>query len=133
MRRAGLAIVTAMLALGLVGCATVCPAIGWINGITVDASAFDGAAELQFCVDDECSPRANETPATGEVSTMLWANRDGEDWTLSLDMRAPETIVIRLFAADGSLLEESEHDIDWTPPTGQCGGASTAPPIVLEA
>lgn len=61
----------------------------------------------------------------------VFAASGRDDWTLNLDMTAPESVVIRVFAADGALLRESEHTIDWTPPTGQCGGASTAPPIVL--
>lgn len=132
MRRAAVAIAAAVFLLALTGCATACPAIGWTNGLTVDTSAIDGVADLQFCVDDECSPRAGEIPPTGSVSTMFWADQDGAEWTLNLDMRAPETVIIRLFGADGTLLLESEHAIDWTPPTGQCGGTSTAPPLVLE-
>lgn len=131
MCRAVVAIATAVFLLALSGCATACPAIGWINALTVDTTAIDGVAELQFCVDDECSPRADEIPPTGSVSTMFWADQDGAEWTLNLDMRLPETVAIRLFDADGALVQESEHAIDWTPPTGQCGGASTAPPLVL--
>lgn len=132
MRRAAAAIATAVLLVALPGCATACPAIGWINSVTVDVGAVDGVEDLQFCIDDECSPRTSEAPPTGSVSTMLQADRDGDEWTLRLDMTAPETVVIRLFGADGALLQESEHALDWTPPTGECGGASTAPPIVLE-
>jgi hypothetical protein len=132
MRRAVAVIATALLLAALTGCATACPAIGWINNLTVNAGAVDGVEDLQFCIDDECSPRTSEASPTGSASTMFQADRDRDEWTLRLDMNAPETVVIRLFGADGELLQESEHTIVWTPPTGQCGGASTAPPIILE-
>lgn len=131
MRRRAAVIVAVMLMLGLAGCDTSCPAIGWSNSLRVDTGAIDDVAELQFCIDEECSPRAGETQPTGSTATMFRVDRDGDDWTLNLDMTAPESVVIRVFAADGALLRESEHTIDWTPPTGQCGGASTAQPIVL--
>lgn len=131
MRRTVAVIMAVMLMIGLAGCDTYCPAIGWVNILRVDTSAIDGVAEVQFCIDGECSPRADEAQPTGSVATMLRADEDGDDWTLNLDMTAPESVVIRVFAADGALLGESEHTIDWKPPTGQCGGASTAQPIVL--
>ena len=131
MRRTAVVIMALTLMIGLAGCDTYCPAIGWVNSLRVDTSAIDGVTDLQFCIDEECSPRAHETQPTGSVATMFSAHQDGDDWTLNLDMTAPESVVIRVFAADGALLRESEHRIDWTPPTGQCAGASTAPPIVL--
>jgi len=131
MRRTAAVIMAVMLMVGLAGCDTYCPAIGWINTLRVDTGAIAGVAELQFCIDEECSPRADETQPMGSVATMFRADQDGDDWTLNLDMTAPESVVIRVFAADGALLGESEHAIEWTPPTGRCGGASTAQSIVL--
>ncbi len=132
MRRIGGAAILAAAALLLPGCAVACPAIGWINTVTVDASAVDGVADLQFCIEDECSPRVDETPDPSEPVSLLSTSREGDDWVLHLDMNAPDTVLIRLYDVDGVLIDEGEHPVDWTHASGPCGAPSTAPPIVLD-
>ena len=128
MRRAATAFLTAALAVSLAGCATACPAIGYISILTVDASAYGDDVFVQLCVSTGCSvgPDGQETPSTDP--TVPSVGEDGE----FLFMAVPEAVTARVFAADGILLAENEHEIDWTHSTEQCGGPSTARPLVLE-
>lgn len=128
---AGLLVVASLSMSGCVFPPGACTAIGWINTLTVDTAAVPGTAELQFCIDDECSPRAEETPAPNEPLPVIGASRDGDEWTLALDMNAPESILIRVFGADGALLLESDEPIAWTHSGDRCGGPSSADPLVL--
>ena len=113
-------------------CATACPAIGYLNLLAVDVSAFPDAADIQFCVGVECSPAPGDLPTS---STNLYAATAEDDgtWSLAFGMDAPETIEIRLFDAQGTVIHESEQAIGWTHSDATCGGPSTADPLVLSA
>lgn len=134
MRRAATAILTGLLLLCLTGCISpfqnACPAIGWVNAVTVDASAVPGVSAVQFCVESECSPAPGSE--TDDDGSLFWVNAEEGGWVLSLDMSAPDTITIRLFDANNALIRESEESISWTHSDGPCGGPSTADPLVLE-
>lgn len=130
MRRAALAVITIAAATLLTGCATACPAIGWNNGLTIDASAYGGDVFLQVCVDGAgCStaPGAEPTP-----STDLSVPEQGEPGQFGFGFSAPDAITVRVFDASGVLIAESEESVEWTHSTDVCGGPSTAPPVVLE-
>lgn len=118
------------LLLGSTGCSpdVACPAIGWINTVTVDTSAFGDTAFVQFCVDAGCSPRPDEGPTT---SSDLQVPVQEDDGVFRVGMAAPEEAMIRVYDATGMLLHESDHDIAWTHSTGPCGGPSTAAPIIV--
>jgi len=111
------------------GCAqTACPAIGWINTVEVDASAFGADVFVQFCVDAGCSAGPGEESTT---SSVMGAPVQNEDGVFSLSMTTPQEAMIRVYDATGTRLQESAHDITWTHSTEPCGGPSTAAPIIL--
>lgn len=132
-RRPVLAFVALLLggALASSGCATdiACPAIAHLNTVTLDTSRYPAAAAVQFCIDEECS----SAPGEPEDSTSLLgvALRDGGDWSLMLDMRAPDEILIRLFDAQAAMVHESEEKITWTFSDGPCPGPATSESVVL--
>lgn len=131
MRRAALAVITIAAATLLPGCATACPAIGWSNGLTIDASAYGDEVFLQVCVEGTgCSvaPGVEPTP-----STDLSVPEQGEPGQFGFGFSAPDSITVRVFDASGVLIAESEESVEWTHSADVCGGPSTAPPVVLES
>lgn len=129
MRRAAIVTLTALLALSLAGCATACPAIGYISVLTVDASAYGDGVVVQLCVPGGCStgPDGQETPSTDPTVPFV-----GEEAGDFLFMSVSDEVTARVFAPDGTLLDKLQHDVTWTHSTAQCGGPSTAPPLILE-
>ncbi len=129
MRRAAAAIIGPVIGLLLAGCATVCPAIGWSNGITIDSSAFGEGVFLQVCSDAGCSagPGAQPTPESDSSIPV-----QGDAGAFFFGFAAPDRITVRVYDSAGALLAESDEPIDWTHSTDPCGGPSTAPPIVLK-
>lgn len=122
-----------MLVMALLGAATgcaqtACPAIGWINTVEVDASAFGPDVLVQFCVDAGCSAGPGEEPTP---SSDMGAPLQNEDGVFSLSMTTPEQATIRVYDATGTLLHESDHDITWSHSTERCGGPSISDPVVL--
>ncbi|MFS0913133.1 hypothetical protein AB3M89_15230 [Microbacterium sp. 179-I 3D2 NHS] len=122
-----------MTVLLLAGCTFppgACTAIGWTNGVTIDATAYDGDVFLQVCSDAGCSlgPGAEPTPAS---DASVPAQGDAGSFSFGFD--APDEITVRVYDGGGVLLAESRETIDWTHSTDPCGGPSTAPPVVLEA
>ncbi len=131
MRRAALAVIGIVGATLLTGCATACPAIGWSNGLTIDASAYGDDVFLQVCVDGAgCSaaPGVEPTPSTDPSIP-----EQGEPGEFGFGFSAPDVITVRLFDATGVLIGESDESVEWTHSTDVCGGPSTAPPVVLES
>ena len=106
----------------------VCPAIGWSNAITVDASALGDDVFVQMCVASACSPAPGATAtAPSDARTPI---HDG-DGVFQLGMTAPDAVTVRVYAGDGGLLDEAEHDLDWEHSDAPCGGPSATDPIVL--
>lgn len=105
-----------------------CPAIAWINSISVDTSAYPGDVFVQVCTDAGCSdaPGASPTP-----SPDFSAPR-GDGKTFELGMSTPDVVTARVYDASGTLLAETEELIDWTRSTDPCGGPATAPPVALD-
>lgn len=120
---------------GSSGCALACPAIGWFNGVTLDASAVAGVAAVQFCVEGECSPTPGVAPGADPTSSAnmftVTPQEDGT-WALGFDMSTPDAVEVRLFDAQNVLIRESDESISWTHSDEPCGGPSTADPIALE-
>jgi len=111
--------------------ADVCPAIGYITGIQVDASGIPDAAWLQLCADEVCSPAVGEAVSP---DIRIGVNEDAGVWAFSfLSIETPDDVTIRAMDAEGVVLQESEHHIAWTHSTERCGGPSTAKPIVLDS
>ncbi|MDQ0615948.1 hypothetical protein QF046_003589 [Microbacterium sp. W4I4] len=109
--------------------ADVCPAIGYVTGLQVDATGITDATWVQLCADEACSPLPGETEST---DIRIGVNEDDGIWAFSfLSIEMPDDVTIRATDADGAVLQESEHHIDWAHSTERCGGPSTAEPIVL--
>lgn len=107
----------------------VCPAIGYITVLEVDAAAIPGAAWVQLCDDAVCSLAPGTATGTAE---QIGATEQEGIWTFSFHGRAPAaTATIRVTDDTGALLKESEHHIDWVDSTARCGGPSTADTVVL--
>ncbi|WP_091225736.1 hypothetical protein [Microbacterium sp. 3J1] len=128
MHRAAVAAIGLVVALLLPGCATACPAIGWSNGVEIDASAYGSDVFLQVCSDAGCSAAPGVVP-TPESEPSVPAL--GEAGTVHFGFAAPDEITVRVYDISGILLSESEEPIAWTHSTEPCGGPSTAPPLVL--
>lgn len=129
MRRAAAVTLTVLLGLALAGCATACPAIGYISVLTVDAGAYGDEAFVQLCVPGGCSAGADGTETSSSDATVPFRGQEDGEFLFTA---VSDEIIVRVFAPDGSLLTEQEHDIPWTHSEEQCGGPSTTPPLVLE-
>lgn len=126
-------IAVAMLGLALLGVAAgcaapgvACPAIGWINTVHVDASAFGSDIFVQLCVEAGCSAAPGEEPT---VSSDLGAPLGMGDGEYGVGMTTPDDATVRIYDAADTLIDESIHEVNWTTPTGVCGGASSAETI----
>lgn len=123
-------VVLALALLGATGCAgVVCPAIGWSNGIEVDASAYGDDAFVQLCVDVGCSAGPAEQPTPSSEIGVPFREDDG---VFTLSMTTPDEVTVRVYDASGVVLHESDHRLDWTYSADVCGGPSSVGPIVLE-
>lgn len=129
LRRLGLlAPAVLMAAAGLIGCGQpVCPAIGWLNALTVqldgDTSAVD---HVQLCTEAGCAPADDVDPA-GPLGPISVTDHAGDTWTFSVDT-LPETFTVRALAADGQALADFEVTPDWVRVGGsaRCGGPREA-------
>lgn len=109
--------------------ADVCPAIGYITALQVDASANPEAAWVQLCDGVICSPGFGEQES---VDTQIGVTAEDGIWGFPFLVREPmEHANIRVFDANGTLIQETEHTIEWTHSAARCGGPSTADTVVL--
>ena len=137
MRRAAAVMLVIGVLLSAPGCAPLvseaCPAIGWINTVDVDASAYGDAGFVQLCVDGVCSPAPDA--AEDDVELIPAVTGDAGVWSFSMvnTEPTPASVVVRIFEAGGALLEESEHDITWELSTARCGGPAIADRVVVGA
>jgi hypothetical protein len=104
--------------LSLTGCASAlpsaCPAIGWVNTLTVALEGETATVEtVQLCTENECASAAE---------------RDGDSWTFSTDMMAPDQVTVRTLAADRQINSETDVEPDWERVGGseRCGGPAAA-------
>lgn len=131
MRRAIAAASVALVVLaGALGCVPggACPAIGWINTVTVDASAFGDAAFVQLCVPVGCSAAPGEHPSPSSDLRVPTSSADGG---FAVGMTTPDSVTVRVYDADGILHEEAV-EISWTHSDGPCGGPSVAGVIMVQ-
>ncbi|QMU95791.1 hypothetical protein FVO59_00160 [Microbacterium esteraromaticum] len=107
-----------------------CPAIGYIAALQVDASAIPEAAWVQLCDGAICSPGFGEEES---VDTQIGVSSQDGVWGFAFLAREPvEHASIRVFGADGALIQETEHNVEWTHSTARCGGPSTADTVMLQ-
>lgn len=131
---AGFLIVAASLAMsgcGIVG--TTCPAIGWINTMTVEVpGGASRVADVQVCTPAGCSPTdPAELLSDPEIPSSQGVQ--GDTWTFSLGMSAPESVTVRALSAEGEVLAEIDAALEWHRVGGseQCGGPGEAAPVSL--
>ncbi|MFE4543130.1 hypothetical protein [Arthrobacter sp. NPDC056727] len=139
------------------GCATVCPAIAWINSLTM---VLDGdtrvVARVQLCTKTVCSeatdglqrrpvlPTATATPTganglglplgLGSPERGIIVERTGTDtWRFGFDMDAPGAVTVRALDSAGKILAERKVSLEWKRigGTAECGGPATAAPVTL--
>lgn len=161
MRRAwGLLVRPAVLILAVcipvASCSTACPAIGWVNSITVElAGDVSRVDTVQLCADGACSelrpesgtaaPRivvttpldasAPPTPEAQPTMAPFYAERvDADTWRFTVvNMSSPDRVTAKALSATGAVLAVKEADLDWKWVGGsaQCGGPAEASPVLL--
>jgi hypothetical protein len=135
MRQRPLSAVLLLTAIGLTaaGCASVptpfaCPAIGWVNSLTVELGGeTSGVGSVQLCTDDGCAPGDDVDPS-GPLGLVTLDEHDGDVWSFSVGMTTPDHITVRVLAADGTVLSETAVEPEWVRVGGdaRCGGPSEA-------
>ena len=141
--------------LPLPGCVTdACPAIGYVSSLTVNVTGNAAAvSEVRLCDNKGCSQPAPTPgpPATKETVAPTFApevpsptppasfppfhgqRTDSDTWVFTLSLGTPSDITVRALGADGAVLAEQEHHLEWTRVGGseRCGGPMATPPILL--
>jgi hypothetical protein len=144
--------------LSATGCGATCPAIAWINSVTV---ALDGdvrnVAWVQVCTPDSCSQATDSpTPQTALSSPIETAGGNGFDhlsipgsgsaahrisvertgsntWQFGFEKVSPGSVTVRALDEAGHTIAEKKMSLNWqrTERTVGCGGPETASPVTL--
>lgn len=135
--RAGRIALTSIIVLvttwGLAACSppgVACPAIGWINELTV---TLDGnvapVADVKLCIDEACVPMATGTPPE-ELAQVGLATQNGttDEWVFTTGMSTPERFSVRVYNANGEVLADRDVTAEWVRVGGSeaCGGPGEA-------
>ena len=146
-----------MLAFGIpvAGCSTACPAIGWVNSVTVElAGDVSRVDAVQLCAEDACSElrpepgtavprivvttpldaRASPTPEAQPTMAPFYAERiDADTWRFTVNMSSPDHVTAKALSSTGEVIAEKDADLDWKRVGGsaQCGGPVEASPVLL--
>lgn len=136
-------------------CSTACPAIGWVNTVTVELGGdLMRVDTVQLCADGACSELSPEpgtaaprivvttpldatAPVTPDVQRTMapfYAERiDADTWRFTVMMASPDHVSAKALSATGEVLAEKDADLDWKRIGGsaQCGGPSEASPVEL--
>lgn len=133
----------------------VCSAIGWINTVDVQLRGNVGeVAAVEMCVDEVCASSValeqsdeqlhiltpeelssySPTPTVIPTSLFSISQLDDENWRITLDLGAPETITLRALSVAGDVLVEESFPLEWQRVGGseQCGGPEHAGPVALD-
>jgi hypothetical protein len=139
------------------GCGKTCPAMAWINYVTV---ALDGdtrdVAWVQLCTPDACSqqtdrpapppvlPTATPTPTganglgfppgQGPAEHHISVERTGsEAWRFGFVVESPGSVTVRALDRAGKTLAEKRVSLVWQQigKATECGGPATAAPVTL--
>ncbi|MGY1715795.1 hypothetical protein ACI78R_15140 [Geodermatophilus sp. SYSU D01106] len=127
-----------LTALLLAGCAgapggpdgAVCPAIGWTNGLRVELAGDWGEpapASVRVACAGGCGQVVRED-ADPVPRAEVVAEVTGSTAGVPVDMTTPDSAVVTVLAADGTVLAEEERDLDWVRVGGSaaCGGPMEA-------
>ena len=115
----------------LTGCApapVACPAIGWVNSLTVELTGQTSSVQrVQLCTQEGCAP-GRDVDSSSLLSDIAVTDREGDTWTFETQMLSLEEVTIRALASDGSVVSEDSVRPNWKRVGGseQCGGPSTA-------
>lgn len=128
-RSASAAVLAVTASVGMSGCDLApppfaCPAIGWVNVLTVELDGVtSGVASVQLCTDDGCAP-ADDVDPDDPLGYIELIDRDGAEWVFSVDMSSPDDLTVRTIAADGEVLTATAISPQWTRTGGddRCGG-----------
>jgi hypothetical protein len=154
------AVLILAISIPVAGCSNVCPAIGWVNTVTVELEGETSRVSiLQLCEGAACSelapgpapsalrsvmpspfePSATAPPPTGTPSpqrTMApfyGQQIDADTWRFTVMMGSPDHVRVKAISDAGVVLIEEEARLEWKRVGGsaQCGGPSEASPIRL--
>lgn len=99
-----------------------CSAVGWSNQVRVHVvGETSGVDTVRFCAGASCRVPA-PTPAPADGIEMV--SRDGEVWTIAIDMTTPRTGHVGAFDAAGTPLIDQRVMLAWKRigGTAECGG-----------
>jgi hypothetical protein len=119
-----------LLAASLAACTTpqACTDVGWRNQLRVhvtgDAAAVDW---VTFCDGATCAPPLPPTPRP-TPDPIDSTTRDGDVWTVRIDMSTPGTGHLGAYDTAGALLVDQPVALHWTRVggTAECGGPERA-------
>ena len=90
--------------MALTGCAPApfaCPAIGWVNSLTVEVTGQTASVErVQLCTQEGCAP-GRDVDSNSPLSLIEVTEREGHTWTFGTQMLSLEEVTIRALASDG--------------------------------
>lgn len=138
----------------MVGCTYACPAVGWVNSVTVElAGDVSRVDTVQLCSNGACSelrpeptvapriivttpldPTAPVTPDVQPTMAPFYAERiDADTWQFTVSMSSPDHVTAKALSATGEVLAETETDLEWKRVGGsaQCGGPAEAQPVIV--
>lgn len=133
-RRSGLMGVAGLAAaVALTGCGSgeiACPAIGWINELTITLDGdLSDVADVKLCIEDDCAP-AEGTDIPEELTEVAFTDQDASTgtWVFTTGMSTPDQFIVRVYAADGTVLSNTQARPQWVRVGGseQCGGPGEA-------
>lgn len=113
----------------LAGCAgpltDACPAIGWMNTLTVEVTG-DAArvAHVDLCVADGC---ASDPERPAELGVVRGTPTGGDTWRFELS-GGPEAFSVRVYDATDAVLADAPVQPEWVRVGGteRCGGPHEA-------
>jgi hypothetical protein len=145
--------------LQVTGCAKTCPAVAWLNFVTVTVDGDTrNVAWVQLCTPDACSratarltpqpvlPTATPTPTPtganglgfprglGPVERHIPVERTGADaWRFGFLVDLPGAVTLRAFDSAGKILAEKRLSLVWqqTGRATECGAPAMAAPVTL--
>lgn len=124
---------TLLLGLALPACAptvTACPAIGWINELTIQLEGHvSEVAKVQLCIQELCVPADDGVaPDALEQVAPMPEGGTADTWLFSTGMSTPDAFTVRVLSTDGTILTDVEAMPEWVRVGGseQCGGPGEA-------
>ena len=105
-----------------------CPAIGWINTLTVEVTGqVPLVRSIQLCTKEGCAPGVDLDPSS-PLNLIQLIGQEGQRWSFATDMLPLEELTVRTLDVDGAVSSETVVTPEWKRIGGSeaCGGPSTA-------